>query len=63
MYKTTLVVYKTNLAAAQAVAAALMPGSKIVKNRGLYKSPTEILVVVGKDWDTNKIPAAAVQTQ
>ena len=63
VYKTTLVVYKTNLAAAQAVAAALMPGSKIVKNRGLYKSPTEILVVVGKDWDTNKIPAAAVQTQ
>jgi len=63
VYKTTLVVYKTNLAAAQAVAAALMPGTKIVKNRGLYSSPTEILVVIGRDWNTNKIPAAAVQTQ
>ena len=63
VYKKTLVIYKTNLAAARAVAAALMPGTTIVKNRGLYTSPTEILVVVGKDWDTNKIPAAAVQTQ
>ena len=63
VYKTTLVVYKTNLAAAQAVAALLMPGTKIVQNRGLYSSPTEILVVTGKDWDISQIPAAPVTTQ
>jgi hypothetical protein len=63
VYKQTLVVYKTNLAGAKAVAAVLIPGAKIVKNRGLYTSPTEILVVVGKDWDLTKIPAASVTTQ
>jgi hypothetical protein len=63
VYKTTLVVYKTDLAAANAVAACLVPGAKVVKNRGLYTSPTEILVVVGKDWDISKIPAATVTTQ
>jgi hypothetical protein len=63
VYKTTLVVYKTNLAAAQAIAATLMPGTKIVQNRGLYSSPTEILVVTGKDWDISQIPAAPVTTQ
>jgi len=63
VYKTTLVIYKKNLAAANAVAAALMPGTKVVQNRGLYSSPTEILVVVGKDWDISQIPAATVKTQ
>jgi LCP family protein required for cell wall assembly len=63
VYKTTLVVYKTNLAAANAVAATLVPGTKVVKSRGLYSSPTEILVVVGKDWDISQIPAATVTTQ
>jgi LCP family protein required for cell wall assembly len=62
VYKQTLVVYKKNLAGAKAVAAVLIPGAKIVKNRGLYTSPTEILVVVGKDWDLSKIPAASVTT-
>jgi polyisoprenyl-teichoic acid--peptidoglycan teichoic acid transferase len=63
VYKTTLVVYKKDLAGAKAVAGVLIPGAKIVKNRGLYSSPTEILVVVGKDWDLSKIPAASVTTQ
>jgi hypothetical protein len=63
VYKTTLVVYKTDLAAANAVAATLIPGAKVVKSRGLYSSPTEILVVVGKDWDISQIPAATVTTQ
>ena len=40
-----------------------MPGTKIVQNRGLYSSPTEILVVTGKDWDISQIPAAPVTTQ
>jgi LCP family protein required for cell wall assembly len=60
VYKKTLVVYKSNLAGAQAVAAALMPGVTIVQSRGLYSFPTEILVVVGKDWEMSKIPAATV---
>jgi LCP family protein required for cell wall assembly len=61
VYKQTLVIYKKNLAYAQAVAADLMPGTTIVQSRGLYSSPTEILVVIGKDWDMTKIPAAPIQ--
>lgn len=63
VYKTTLVVYKKNLAAANAVAACLMPGTPVVQSRGLYSYPTEILVVVGKDWNTSLIPAATIKTQ
>ena len=62
VYKQTLVVYKTDRAAAELVASALMPGTKVVEGRGMYSYPTEIMVVVGKDWDTNKIPVAQVST-
>jgi LCP family protein required for cell wall assembly len=63
VYKKTLVIYKKNLAAAQAVAASLAPGTQIVQSRGMYAYPTEILVVTGKDWDLSQIPAAPVQSQ
>ena len=62
VYKKTLVVYKTDRAAAEQVAAALMPGSSVVESRGMYSYPTEVLVVVGKDWDASKIPVAQVLT-
>jgi LCP family protein required for cell wall assembly len=60
-YKQTLVIYKTNLSAAQMVAASLMPGATIVQNNGQYTSSTEILVVIGADWNMSKIPAASIQ--
>lgn len=62
VYQETLVVYKSDRAAAQQVSAALMPGTKIVESRGMYGYDTEILVVVGKDWDLSKIPSAPVRT-
>lgn len=62
VYKTTMVIYKKDLSAANSVASQLMPGSKVVPSRGMYSYPTEILVVVGKDWDVSQIPAAPVNT-
>ena len=62
VYKKTLVVYKTDRASAELLAAALMPGTTVVQSRGMYSFPTEILLVVGKDWDAGKIPVAQVTT-
>jgi LCP family protein required for cell wall assembly len=62
VYKKTLVVYKSDRAAAELLAAALMPGTTVVESRGMYSFPTEILLVVGKDWDAGKIPVAQVST-
>ena len=62
VYKKTLVVYKTDRAAAEQLAAALMPGTTVVESRGMYSFPTEILLVVGKDWDAGEIPVAPVST-
>lgn len=53
VYDETLVVYSDDAAAATAVAAAL-PQARVVQSRGMYSFTTDVLVVVGKDYDTWK---------
>ena len=62
VYKQTLVVYKTDKAAAELVASGLMPGHEGRGGPRYVLVPDRDLVVVGKDWDTNKIPVAQVST-
>lgn len=62
VYDNTLVVYKTDKAAAELVAAGLPPGTRLVESRGMYAFDTDVLVVIGKDWDVRKVPVAPVQT-
>ena len=63
VYSKTMIIYKDDLAAAELVASAMPPGTKIVQSRGMYSFDTDILVVVGKDWDVAKVPAAQVTSQ
>ncbi|MCL2882576.1 MAG: LCP family protein [Coriobacteriia bacterium] len=62
VYQQSFVYYKTdkstNQAAAQSIADCLLPGMKVAPNNGLQDFPTEILVVVGQDWDLSKVPVA-----
>lgn len=51
VYDETLVVYQSNAAAAEAV-AALLPTGKVVPSKNMYTFTSEILVVVGKDYAT-----------
>ena len=57
VYPQTLVIYKDNLPAAEAVQQALVGTGRVVKGRGMYSFKTDVLVVVGKDWPKS---AAAV---
>jgi len=63
VYKKTLIIYKTDAKAAALVGTYLPPGTTIVQSRGMYAFKGKILVVVGKDWDVSKVPAAPVVTQ
>jgi LCP family protein required for cell wall assembly len=63
VYSNSMVIYKTDRAAAELVASALPPGTKIVQSRGMYSFTTDILVVIGKDWDVAKVPAAPITSQ
>ena len=63
VYDKTLIIYKSDMAAANMVAKYLPPGTSIVASRGMYTYPGKILVVIGKDWDITKVPAAPVLTQ
>jgi hypothetical protein len=57
VYPQTLVIYRDEQAAAEAVRGALGYG-ELVKSNGRYKFETVVLVVVGKDW---KAAQAAAQ--
>ncbi len=63
VYKKTLIIYKTDAKAAALVGTYMPPGTTIVQSRGMYSFPSKVLVVVGKDWDVSKVPAAPVLTQ
>jgi LCP family protein required for cell wall assembly len=63
VYKKTLIIYKTDPAAANVVAKYLPPGTTIVASRGMYAFKGNVLVVIGKDWNIADVPAAPVITQ
>lgn len=50
VYDETLVVYEDDSRLAEAVVDALGRG-KVVQSRGMYSFGTDVLVVVGKDWE------------
>ncbi len=62
VYPETLVVFKGDRSAAELVAKALPPGTKLVESRGMYAYSTEVLVVVGRNWDVSKVPVAPIRT-
>lgn len=62
VYDKTMVIYKSDKVAAEFLAKYLQPGVKLVENRGMYISDTELLVICGKDWDLSKIPVVEVKT-
>ena len=64
VYPKTIVVYKTDANKAKAVAVAQALGQgELVVSRGMYSFTTDVLVVVGKDWDPKKAPGAATSTR
>jgi len=62
VYQQSFVYYRTdkttNQAAAQSVASSLLPGMTVAPNNGLQAFSTDILVVIGQDWDLSKVPVA-----
>lgn len=62
VYDQTLIVYKTDVGQANLVAQYLPAGTRIVESRGMYTFSSDILVVVGKDWNIANVPSTPVKT-
>lgn len=60
VYKKTLVIYKKDKPSAELVLSSLPSGTKLVESRGMYSFKTDVLVVIGKDWDISKVPVTPV---
>ena len=62
VYDATLIVYKESPEAAESVGKYLPPGIKHVESRGMYSYDSEIMLVIGQDWDVSKLPVVNVNT-
>ena len=56
-------IYKSDVGVADLVGEYLQPATKTVRSFGFYAFKSDVLVIVGKDWDVSKVPAAQVLTQ
>ncbi|HEY5473420.1 MAG TPA: LytR C-terminal domain-containing protein, partial [Candidatus Limnocylindrales bacterium] len=63
VYPQTFVIYKSDVTLANLVAQYLPPGTKVVRGNGMYAFTTDVLVIIGKDWDLSKVPVAPIKTQ
>jgi LCP family protein required for cell wall assembly len=63
VYSQTVVIYRSDIGLANLATRYLPPGVKVVRSYGFYAFKTDVLVIVGKDWDISKVPAAPIVTQ
>lgn len=63
VYDITTLVYKEDQAALGLVAKYLPGTVKQVQSKGMYTYESEIMLVIGKDWDITKLPVAEVRTE
>lgn len=58
VYEDTLVVYGDGCEEAAAAVAAALPHGRAVASRGMYSFESDVLVVVGKDWQLPAVRSA-----
>lgn len=63
VYDVTTLVYKDDEAALGLVAKYLPATVKQVQSKGMYTYDSEIMLVIGKDWDITKLPVAEVRSE
>lgn len=63
VHDLTTLVYKEDKSALALTAKYLQPTVKQVLNKGMYDYETEILLIIGDDWDLTKLPVVEVRTQ
>ena len=60
VYDENMVVFNENRQAAELVAQFMPEGTRVVQARGMFHFDTEVLVILGNEWDINAVPVAEV---
>lgn len=61
IYPHTLAIYKKNASLASTVAKYLQPNVQLVPARGLYLFKSDVLLVIGKDWNIARAPVVPIE--
>ena len=59
-YKENMVVFNDNRQAAELVAQFMPEATRVVQARGMFHFDTEVLVILGTEWDIGAVPVADV---
>ena len=62
VYDENMVIFNENRQAAELVAQFMPEATRIVQARGMFHFNTEVLVILGSEWDIGAVPVADVVT-
>ncbi|MCL2606598.1 MAG: LCP family protein [Coriobacteriia bacterium] len=63
VYDENLVVYRDNRDAANLALRFMPEASRIVQSRGMFRFDSDILVILGTEWDISDVPVADVTSE
>jgi len=62
VYDENMVIFNDNRQAAELVAQFMPEATRVVQARGMFHFDTEVLVILGSEWDISTVPVADVVT-
>jgi len=64
VYDENMVVFRENRAKAELVARFMPPETtRVVESRGMFRFDTDVLVILGTDWDIAQVPVADITAE
>ncbi|MCL2437928.1 MAG: LCP family protein [Coriobacteriia bacterium] len=60
VYDENMVVYTDNREAAELARQFMPDATRVVQSRGMFTFSTDVLVILGSEWDINQVPVADV---
>jgi len=63
VYDENMVVYRDNRQAAELVAQFMPEATRVVQSRGMFRFDSEVLVILGSEWDITQVPVADVSSE
>jgi len=63
VYDENMVVYTDNRQAAELVAQFMPAATRVVQSRGMFRFESEVLVILGSEWDLSEVPVVDVTSE
>ncbi|MCL2525970.1 MAG: LCP family protein [Coriobacteriia bacterium] len=63
VYDENLIIFRDSREGAELIAQFMPDATRIVQSRGMFRFDTDVLVILGTEWDITQVPVADVVTE